>query len=142
MVHGNTCLPQPPLPGHPRGKQQGPMPCWERSLPGTAGCSGARARAPLCDTSPSCTWLNCCLLMPALWSSSLCFGGYCCEQACASHAWLCAGVFNEGRASHAATMMFRSCHTDGCILMWSASFPDLRSHVGYQTQSCVRAAFL
>lgn len=46
--------------------------------------------------------LNCTILSPALWSSELFWGSYCCKQACASHIWFCAGVFNEGRTLHAA----------------------------------------
>lgn len=111
VVRGNPCLSLPTTATAPRTS------LWEAAQ--SDAVLGAQpswhlweqwAWARVRGTSPSCAQRNCCLLMPALWSSSLCWGGYCCETASASRTGLCAGVFNEGRVSHAATVMSQSSH--------------------------------
>lgn len=73
--------------------------CWEHRPLSTD--QRGRAWAHFHDTSHSWVRLSCTILSPALRSFELFWGSYCCKQACASHIWFSAGVFNEGGTLHA-----------------------------------------
>lgn len=92
---GQLCLLQP-LPGVPGWK------LWGLVLLVCVGSAASSAETSteghelISTTLHTAVSLNSTILSPVLQSFELFWGSYCCKQACASHAWFCAGVFNEG----------------------------------------------